>query len=195
MPRLWIPALAIVLSACAACGGASDSPPAALPSSSSSSSTITPSPSVPAELAGYDPSEREAFGAAVDALHRFSRTSDRFIRQGRLTPDQAKFYRRNSVRWTDDWAALAQLVNGRITMRGAARELWARPLTIDLTADTGEVVVVRRCLDQTKVRVFADGKEVPQPQLKTPRIYRVQMLKKQAEYHWRTGLPKQGAPC
>ena len=195
MPRLWIPALAIVLLACAACGGTSDSPPTALHSRSSASGAVTPSPSVPAELAGYDASEREAFGAAVDALHRFSRTSDRFIRQGRLTPDQAKFYRKNSVRWTDDWAALAQLVNGRITMRGAARELWTRPLSIDLNAGADEVVVVRRCLDQTKVRVFAEGKEVPQLQLKTPRIYRVQMLKKQAEDHWRTGLPKQGAPC
>ena len=195
MPRLWIPVLAIVLLACAGCGGTSDSPPAALPSSSSSSSAVTPSPSVPAALAGYDASEREAFGAAVDALHRFSRTSDRFIRQGQLTPDQARFYRRNSIRWTDDWAALAQLVNGRITMRGAARELWARPISIDLSADAGEVVVVHRCLDQTKVSVFADGERVPQPQLRTPRTYRIQMLKKTEEDHWRTGLPKQGEPC
>ena len=196
MPRLRISLATLMLLACAACGGSSDQAPTSRPSESSlSSASPAPSPSVSEELAGYSLPEREAFEAAVVALHRFSRTSDRFISQGRLTRSQAAYFRRNSINWVDAWAGLAQLVNGRITMRGDTHEKWARPSQVDLSAAKGEVVVIRRCLDQTDVRVFADGKRVPQPQLKTPRVYRVKMLKKQSEQRWRTGLPKQGSRC
>lgn len=196
MPRLRISLATLVLLACAACSGSADEAPISRPleSSLSSAPTATPS-SLPPELAGYSLPEREAFEAAVVALHRFSRASDRFIDQGRLTRPQAAYFRRNSINWVDDWAGLAQLVNGRITMRGDTREKWVRPLRVDLAAGDSEVVVIRRCLDQTSVRVFAEGKRVPQPQLKTPRVYRVTMLKKQSEQWWRTGLPKQGSRC
>lgn len=196
MPRLRISLATLLLLACVACGeGEGEAPTSRSLDAPSPSAPAAPSSSIPPELAGYSLPEREAFEAAVVALHRFSRTSDRFISQGRLTRSQAAYYRRNSINWVDDWAGLAQLVNGRITMRGDTREEWARPLRVDLSAAAGEIVVVRRCLDQTDVRVFADGKRVPQPQLKTPRVYRVKMLKKESEQWWRTGLPSQGSRC
>ena len=196
MPRLRISLATLLLLACGACGeGAGEAPMSRSSEAPSSSAPSAPSSSIPPELAGYGLPEREAFEAAVVALHRFSRTSDRFISQGRLTRSQAAYFRRNSINWVDAWAGLAQLVNGRITMLGDTHEKWARPSQVDLSAAGGEVVVIRRCLDQTDVRVFADGKRVPQPQLKIPRVYRVKMLKKQSEQRWRTGLPKQGSRC
>lgn len=196
MPRLLISLATLVLLACAACGRSSgEAPTSRRLESAPSSASPAPSSSVSPELAGYTLPEREAFEAALVALHRFSRASDGFISQGRLTRSQATYFRRNSINWVDDWAGLAQLVNGRITMRGDTREEWARPSRVDLSAAVGEVVVIRRCLDQTSVRVFADGKRVPQPQLRTPRVYQVKMLKKQSEQWWRTGLPRQGSRC
>ena len=197
MPRHWIPAvLTVLMLACAGCGKSASDPPLVFPSkSATAAASASPSASASTGLHGFASSQRAAFTQAVAALQRFSATNDRFIGQGRLTQTQSAFFRKYSIRWTDDWAGLAQLVNGQIRIRGTTHEIWVRPVSIDLQAAAGQVVVIRRCLDQTDVRVFAHGKAVPQPQLKTPRMYRVTMLKRSSEQWWRTGMPKQGAKC
>jgi hypothetical protein len=128
-------------------------------------------------------------------MHRFSTINDRFLGQGELTRREAAFYRANSVNWVTDWANLSQFVNKEITFKGRPSEIWLRPLSIDLDAKRGQTIELNRCLDQSGLRVFAAGKEVPQPQLKVPHVYRVLMLKKASEAWWRTGLPKQVGRC
>ncbi|MEO5652467.1 MAG: hypothetical protein ABIN79_09040 [Marmoricola sp.] len=199
MPRLGVLIVGTVLVlTCASCSQDADGPNLGKPTTttaSPSTSPSLPSPTVPADLVKYAPEERAAYAGAVAALRTFSAVSDRFVAQGRLTKDQAAFYRRNSIDWVQDWANLAQLVNERITFKGEPKELWLRPASIDLAAKGGQRVVLRRCLDQRRLRVFADGKAVPQPQLKVPHVYRVTMIKKGAEAKWRTGIPRQGPKC
>jgi hypothetical protein len=150
---------------------------------------------VSSDLATYSPDERAAFTVAIAALHRFVTTSDQFLGQGKLTKRQAAFYRRNSINWVDDWANLSQFVHKQVTYKGTPKEVWLRPVSIELTSKDGQVVEVKRCLDQSNLRVFAAGKRVPQPQLKVPHVYRISIIKKPSETWWRTGLPKQGATC
>ncbi len=193
--RVWF-VLTSLLLACASCGGGNSSAGSPPPSPSSSPS---PSPSrsqtVPAYLAKYTVQERMAYAEAVAALHRFTRTDDRILGQGKLTSKQAAFYRRNSINWVEDWANLAQLVNKHIVFKGTTKEVWVRPLSINLNANRGELVELRRCLDQSALRVFASGTRVPQPQLKKPHIYGVTLEKRTGDTRWRVGLPKQGATC
>jgi hypothetical protein len=158
-------------------------------------SSPSPSPSVPPDLAAYSFDERAAYVASVAALRRFSTVNDRFSAQGKLTKQQARFYRRYSIDWVGNWASQAQLVDNKITVTGEVREVWIRPVDIDLTAGRSQTVVLRRCLDQTQVRVFADRRPVPQPQLRVPHVYRLSMVKRPTEDWWRTGLPKQGDRC
>lgn len=196
MPQIRLRLVAtIVVLACAACSdagskaGPTESPqkPVAMPSGSTSS--------VPSALASYTADQRSAFASAVRALHRFTATNDRFLGQGRLTTRQAAFYRKNSIHWVDDWATLSRFVNSKVTYVGSPTEVWLRPLSIVLSSRRGRVVTVRRCLDASKLRVFADGKAVSQPQLKVPHVYEVSMLMKPGETWWRVGLPKQGPRC
>jgi len=150
---------------------------------------------VPAYLQRFTAEERQSFTSSVAALHRFSSQSDDFLRQRSLTKIQAAYFKKYAVDWTQNWASLAQTVSGKISVRGSARELKLRPVSINLNAKQGQVVVLRRCLDQRSLRVFADGQQVPQPQLREPRNYRVTMLKRPSESWWRTGVPRQGATC
>jgi hypothetical protein len=188
-------AVAFAMIACASCAPDSDGPTAAPPSKTSTPLTSSPTPTIPADLASFGPDERAAFTAAIAALRQFSTTNDRFLRQGKLTKRQAAFYRRNSINWVDDWANLSQFVNEKITFKGTPIEVWVRPVAIDLVGGDGQVVNVKRCLDQSRMSVYTDGVGVPQPQLKSPHVYRVKLLMRPNETWWRVGLPKQGATC
>lgn len=196
MPRVRATlAVTILVLTCAACSGKTDNQPVTIPSETATETSASPSPSVPPELANYSAEERAAYAASVSALHRFSDVNDRFLAQGKLTKSQASFYRRYSTDWVADWANLSRLVNEGVTFRGSPTEIWLRPVSIDLIPRDRQVVVVNRCLDQSRLRVFANGVKVPQPQLKVPRAYRVTMVQTAPEPQWRVGLAKQGPPC
>jgi hypothetical protein len=188
-------AVSLLVVSCAGCSeNAGEAKPPNLPESSTMTQS-SPSSPVPSARAKYSAAQRAALTDAVDALHRFTRINDRFLKQGVLTKRQAAFYRKNSTNWVDDWANLSKLVNSRITFKGSSTEVWLRPLSIKLAARNGQRVSVRRCLDESRLRVFADGKEVAQPQLKNPHVYEVSMAKRSGESWWRVGLPQQGETC
>jgi hypothetical protein len=96
-------AVTTVVLACASCQGDTE-PTAQAPTETTTPETSSSTPTVPSYLATYGPDERAAFNAAVAAMRRFSAMNDRFLRQGKLTKQQAAFYRRNSVDWVEDWA-------------------------------------------------------------------------------------------
>jgi hypothetical protein len=197
MPRVrGILAVTFLVASCAACSGtAGESAPNSPTSSTSAPSMPAPTSSVPPYLASYSIDQRVAFNDAVDALHRFTTVNDRFLGEGELTKRQAAFYRKHSVDWVGDWATLSQFVNNKVTYEGSPIEVWLRPLSIDLTAKDGQLVRVRRCLDESQLVVFADGEEIAQPQLKNPHVYKVSMIRRPGESWWRVGLPRQGNAC
>jgi hypothetical protein len=86
-------------------------------------------------------------------------------------------------------------VNSKITFEGTPTEVWLHPVSINLAAPGGQAVEVKRCLDQSRLRVFANGEQVPQPQLGVPHVYRIAIIKKTSQTWWRTGPAKQGAKC
>lgn len=196
MPRVrGLLVVTFLVASCASCSGSADSPAAETPTGTTTIAPSSPTPTVPSGLATYSADERAAFTAAVSALHHFSTVNDRFLGQGELTKHQADFYRRNSLDWVADWANLSQFVNKKITFDGRPNEVWLRPVSIDLAAKDGYAVEVKRCLDQSGLRVFANGKKIPEPQLKVPHVYRVSVVKRSSETWWRIGQPKQGSTC
>ncbi len=197
----WMSVFATVITlACASCSlTASD--PSGVPSGSASTSpsTSAPSPSTSPSVAGYlekyTPGERRTYAAAVRANHRYIKKNDGLLRAGRLTKSAGLFYEKYATDWTVHWAALAQFVNNNVTVRGRARERWVRPARIRLRAPGGVTVILRRCLDERDIRVVQNGKPLAQPQLKSPHIYRVTMVKRRTETWWRAGMPERGATC
>ena len=59
----------------------------------------------------------------------------------------------------------------------------------------GDVIVLRRCLDESGRVVTQDGKKLDQPQFKKPHIYTVRLEKRAGEDWWRSGIAEQGKPC
>ena len=188
---------ALLIAACAACDGSGSAEPA---SSSSPPSVSLPSPSaatssVPPELAGYDEAERAAYREAVVAYDRFSRRNDGFYARGETTPKAKEYYQRWAVDWSTAWANLAQVANNGVTVRGTTKTVWTRPKSIDLGGPDGDVVVLRRCLDEAGRVVEQDGTTVKQPQLEEPHVYTIRLERRPNEDRWRSGVAEQGRTC
>lgn len=189
--------------ACAACSqeGAATAPstgtqtppdPSGIPTPSVQSTSTT---SVPPALAGYSGKERIAFGAAVRAYYNFARRNDRFYAAGRTTGAAKRFYQRYSVDWSTAWGNLAQTANNNVTVTGSTRTVWTRPRSIELGQSGGDVIVMRRCLDESDRVVTQNGKVLRQPQLKEPHVYTVRLVKRPGEDWWRAGVAQQGQTC
>jgi hypothetical protein len=182
-----------LLVACASCSQAGD-PSSGEPSPRSVSTAGTPA-AIPAYLQAYTDDERAAYRDAVADYQVFLIKDDMFLKEGRLTSRANSFYRRYSTNWVDQWAALSQLVNSGARVRGHTKELSVRPSSIHLYPNGTGSVTLRRCLDQSDIKVVQDGKPLAQPQLRHPHLYRVFMSLRKGETWWRAGMPKQGVEC
>lgn len=180
---------------CAACsdGGASP-PPAASPSSNSSAPTA-PMSSVPPDLAGYSEQERAAYETAVTRYDAFTRRNDAFYAAGKTTVAAKRFYQRYAVDWSTAWGNLAQIANNNVTVTGSTKTVWTKPKSIELDGPKGDVVVLRRCLDESGRVVKQNDKTVNQPQFKDPHVYTVRLEKRRGEDSWRSGIAEQGSTC
>ena len=157
-------AVTLLVLSCAACSGQSD------PSATATNTTATrvtppttgsPSPTVPADLAKYTPAERLEYRAAVRAYSVFATQNSQFLVRGQLTKSASRFYHRYSINWVRAWANLAQLNDNGVTVTGRTRLLWIHPKSIQLTPTGSAVVVLRRCLDESQLRVVQRGKGFP----------------------------------
>jgi hypothetical protein len=180
---------------CAACsdGGASPSPTAS-PSSSSSAPTA-PTSSVPPELAGYSEQERASYETAVAEYDAFTRRNDEFYAVGETTLAAKRYYQKYAVDWSTAWGNLAQVANNNVTVTGSTKTVWTRPKSIELGGSNGDVVVLRRCLDESGRVVKQNGQKVNQPQFKDPHVYTVRLEKRRGEDWWRSGIAEQGSTC
>jgi hypothetical protein len=182
---------------CAGCGTGHDDSTLPSPSTGASTSpTQTPSrDTVPAYLKAYSVKQRKAYGAALSAQDAFDRRNARILAAGKTTKAASVFYHRYSIDWVSDWSSLAQLANNHVTVTGQTKVRWARPISIRLPGSGTSVVVLRRCVDQSHVVVSQNGSQLPQPELKRPRIYRVRLEQRNGEEWWRSGVAKKGSPC
>lgn len=195
MPRLRISLATLVLLACAACSPSADEPPTPAPPRSAAAASPTPSASVADEMASYSPEERAAYAGALPAYERFTAANDRFLAQGKTTKPASNFYQRYSIDWVDAWANLAQLANNDVTVKGRTRVLWVRPASIDVAPSGRATVRLLRCIDESQLSVRQAGQVVEQPQLQTPHVYQLRLIRKPSERHWRAGSAKQGKAC
>jgi len=181
--------------ACAACtgGGATSEPPAS--PSPSTSVASTPSSTVPPELAGYSEDERLAYDEALAAYADYLAESDKIYARGETTVATKRFYQRYAIDWSTAWGNLAVVANNGVTITGEARALWTRPVSIGLTPNAGDVVVIRRCVDESRRVVRQNGKRMAQPQFKEPHIYTVRLEERPHEDWWRAGTARLGRPC
>lgn len=180
---------------CAACsdGGASPAPTAS-PSSTSSAPTA-PTSSVPSELAGYSEQERAAYETAVTEYDGFTRLNDEFYATGETTVAAKRFYQRYALDWSTAWGNLAQIANNNVTVSGSTETVWTKPKSVELGGPKAEVVVLRRCLDESGRVVEQNGQKVNQPQFKEPHVYTVRLEKRRGEDRWRSGIAEQGSTC
>lgn len=191
--RLLLATFALVL--CVACGEDDPAPsPAPSPTSTISTASDTGS-SVPPELAGYSEPERTAYQAAVLAYDSFTQRNDEFYAAGRTTVAAKNYYQHNAIDWSTAWGNLAQIASSKVTVTGSTRTVWTRPRSVELGTHSGDVVTVRRCLDESGRTVTQNGQYVDQPQFKDPHVYTVRLEKRTAETWWRSGIAKQGSTC
>ena len=191
--RLWLATFLVVT--CAACsdGGASSAPTDS-PSSTSSAPSASTS-SVPPELAGYSEQERAAYETAVTEYDAFTRQNDKFYATGETTLAAKRFYQRYAVDWSTAWGNLAQIANNNVTVSGSTETVWTKPKSVELGGPKGDVVVLRRCLDESGRVVEQSGKKLNQPQFKDPHVYTVRLEKRRGEDRWRSGIAEQGSTC
>ena len=181
--------------ACAACtGGDATSGPSASPSPSTSVAS-TPTSTVPPELTGYTEDERLAYDEALVAYADYLAESDKIYARGETSVAAKRFYQRYAIDWSTAWGNLAVVANNGVTITGEARALWTRPVSIGLTPDAGDVVVIRRCVDESQRVVRQNGKRMAQPQFKEPHVYTVRLEERPNEDWWRAGTAKLGRPC
>lgn len=195
MLRSRIVLATFLMGTCAACGHGEADPSPAVGRSPSTSAPSTSMPSIPPELQGYTTSQRAAYEAAVKAYAKFVRYDDHLYAVGKTTVGAKDFYQRYSIDWATAWANLAQVENNKVTVTGPTKVLWSKPVSIDLGKSPGDVIVLQRCLDETKRVVKQDGKRVAQPQLKKAHLYTVRLQKNTGESRWRAGEPEQGSTC
>lgn len=189
-------ATAIVATSCASCAdrtGAATSGNSATPAASIAAS---PTQAVPPYLASYTAEERAAYSDALAAEDAFDTSNARFLAKGKTLKAASDFYHRYSIDWVQDWTNLAELANNHVTVTGKASVVWVRPLQIDLATKSGlSVVVLRRCVDSSKVAVTQNGHPVAQPHLDKRHVLRVRMEKRTGEAWWRSGIAERGAAC
>lgn len=194
MLRTRIVLASFLVLTCAACtGGDATSAPPASPSSGTFVAS-TPS-SVPRELAGYSEDERLAYDEALAAYADYLAESDKIYARGETTVAAKRFYQRYAIDWSTAWGNLAVVTNNGVTITGEALALWTRPVSIGLTPDAGDVVVIRRCVDESQRVVRQNGKRMAQPQFKEPHVYTVRLEERPNEDWWRAGTAKLGRPC
>jgi len=183
---------------CAACSQNEASPASPTPSGSPSPTTSAPSastPSVPPELVGYSEVERAAYKSAVTEYDAFTKRNDMFYAAGETTNEAKNFYQRNAVDWSTAWGNLAQVTNNKVTVTGTTQTVWTKPRSIELGAAKGDVIIVRRCLDESGREVTQNGKKLEQPQFKDPHVYTIRLEKRPSEDRWRSGVAVQGQTC
>jgi hypothetical protein len=184
-----------LVAACAACSdGAASTAPTESPSSTTSAPTDPTSP-VPPELVGYTEQERVAYESAVTEYDAFTTRSDRFYAAGQTTVAAKSFFQRYSIDWSTAWGDLAVIANNNITITGSTNTVWTKPKSIELGRAMSDVVVLRRCFDESGRVVSQNGKKVDQPQFKHPHVYTVRLEKRRGENWWRSGTVEQGETC
>lgn len=180
---------------CSACSQNGASP---APSGSPDPTTSVPSAptsSVPPELVGYSEDERAAYEAAVTAYDAFIERNDAFYAAGKTTVGAKNFYQRWAIDWSTAWGNLAQVANNGVTVGGSTKTEWTKPKSIELGTPDGDVVVARRCLDESGRVVKQNGTVVEQPQFKDPHVYTVRIERRPGENRWRSGIAVQGQTC
>lgn len=185
----------LLLLICAAC---SQDNAATTPSPSPDPTTSAPSAptsSNPPELAGYSEKQRAAYETAVDEYDAFTKRNDKFYAAGRTTGAAKKFYQRYAVDWSTAWGNLAQVANNNVTVSGSTKSVWTKPRSVKLGGPRGDVILLRRCLDESGRVVTQNGKKLNQPQFKKPHIYTVRLEKHPGEDWWRSGIAEQGQTC
>lgn len=180
---------------CAACSQneASPAPPASPDPTTSAPSA--PTSSVPPELAGYSEVERAAYKSAVTEYDAFIKRNDTFYAAGETTIEAKNFYQRNAVDWSTAWGNLAQVANNKVTVTGTTKTVWTKPRSIELGAANGDLIIVRRCLDESGREVTQNGRKLEQPQFKDPHVYTIRLEKRPSEDRWRSGVAVQGQTC
>jgi hypothetical protein len=150
---------------------------------------------VPPELAGYSGQERAAYERAVTEYDAFTLSNDEFYAVGETTVAAKRFYQKYAVDWSTAWGNLAEVANNNVTVTGTTKTVWTKPKSIELGGRKGDVVVLRRCLDESGRVVKQNGQKVNQPQFKDPHVYTVRLEKRRGEDRWRSGIAEQGSTC
>lgn len=184
--------LVVACAACSQSGGSSGPSPSPDPTTSAPSA---PTSSVPPDLVGYSEDERAAYEVAVTEYDTFIKRNDAFYAAGETTVEAKDFYQRYAIDWSTAWGNLAQVVNNGIIVAGITRTVWTRPLSIELGTAKGDVIVLRRCLDESGRVVTQNGNELEQPQFKDPHVYTIRLEKWPSEDWWRSGVAEQGKSC
>jgi hypothetical protein len=184
-----------LVAACAACSDGGASPASTVDPLTTTRAPTAPTSSVPPDLAGYSERERAAYAAAVSEYDSFTKRNDHFYSVGQTTLAAKRFYQRYAVDWSTAWGNLAQIANNNVTVTGSTKTIWTKPKSIDVGAPKVDVVVLRRCLDESDRTVTQNGKKLNQPQLKHPHIYTVRLEKHRGEQWWRAGIARQGPTC
>jgi hypothetical protein len=193
----WFVLATFLVVLCAACSqeGAT---PATSPSASSTTTSAPTEPtssSVPPDIAGYTDEERAAYKMAVAAYDRFIQRNDAFYAAGETTVKAKDFYQKYAIDWSTAWGNLAQVLNSGVKVRGSTKTVWTKPQSIKLDTPDGDVIVIRRCLDESGRVVRQNGQVVDQPQFKDPHMYTVRLEKRDGEKWWRAGVAEQGPTC
>jgi hypothetical protein len=192
-PRKWL--ASFLLLTCAACsGGAVTTGPSNSPSPSTSAAP-TPTSIVPPELAGYSEEEGLAYDEVLDAYAAYLAETDKIYAKGETTVAAKRFYQRHAIDWSTAWGNLAVVANNGVTIKGETRVLWVQPKSIRLATDAGDVVVIRRCVDESQRVVRQNGKRMTQPQFEEPHVYTVRLEKRPGESWWRAGAAELGRTC
>lgn len=131
---------------------------------------------------------------AVADYDAFTKRNDKFYAVGETTLKAKNFYQRHAVDWSTAWGNLGQVANNEVTVKGSTKTVWTGPRSIELGAKT-DVVVLRRCLDESGRVVTQDGEEVDQPQFEDPHVYTVRLERRTGEDRWRAGIAEQGQTC
>jgi hypothetical protein len=186
-----------VMVTCAACSHNKAASPAPSPSPDpSTSAPSAPTSSISPELAGYNEIQRAAYKTAVNQYDAFTKRNDKFYAVGQTTGAAKKFYQRFAVDWSTAWGNLGQVANNKVTVSGATKTVWTKPRLIEVGGSSkGDVIVLRRCLDESGRVVTQNGKKLDQPQLENPHIYAVRLEKHPGENWWRSGIAEQGQTC
>jgi hypothetical protein len=180
---------------CAACSQNGASPAPTLSTSPSTSVPAAPTSSIPPELVGYSEAERAAYAAAVTEYDTFTRRNDKLYAAGETTIQAKNFYQRYAVDWSTAWGNLAQVANNKVAVTGTTKTVWTKPRSIEVGAVKGDVIVVRRCLDESGRVVTQNGHKLEQPQFKDPHVYTIRLEKRPSEKWWRSGVAEQGPTC